>query len=233
MTFESTSTGSINNQSWNFGAGANLATATGAGPHNVQYSSAGSRNVVLTVTGPSGSLQATLPAVVAAEPVSDFTFSAQGNVASFTNQSQNGVSYRWEFGDGNTSTQSNPTHTFAISDNYEVRLISTNACTSDTVSKTVQAFSTAVKAIGGLEAKLYPNPATQRTQVALAGLRASQPLYLSLHDMQGRVLWKEQVTVNDERLLQSIELNGLAAGLYQLRLVQGDRALQLPLVKSE
>lgn len=34
---------------WNFGAGATPATATGAGPHNVTYSTAGSKNVSLSI----------------------------------------------------------------------------------------------------------------------------------------------------------------------------------------
>jgi PKD repeat protein len=233
LTFESTSTGSITTQTWSFGTGATPPTATGAGPHNVQYSTAGSRNVVLTVNGPNGTQQAILPAVVAAEPISDFSFTASGAQVSFTNQSQHGVSYRWEFGDGNTSNLMNPAHTYAVSNVYEVRLITTNPCSSDTITKTVQAFATSVKEVGGLQARLYPNPAAGHTQLDLAGLRSGQPLQLSLLDLQGRVLWQETVAVADERLLQNIGLQGFAAGLYQLRVVQADRAMQLPLLKSE
>jgi len=145
LVFESTSTGSITTQNWSFGPGSTPSNATGPGPHNVQYSTAGSRNVVLSVSGPNGTQQAILPAVVAAEPISDFSFSAAGNQVAFTNQSQHGVSYRWEFGDGNTSTQANPTHTFAISDIYEVKLIATNPCSSETTTKTVEAFASSVK----------------------------------------------------------------------------------------
>ncbi|MFN3405917.1 MAG: glycosyl hydrolase, partial [Cytophagaceae bacterium] len=40
--------------SWNFGAGATPATATGVGPHNVRYSTGGQKTVSLTVTNANG-----------------------------------------------------------------------------------------------------------------------------------------------------------------------------------
>jgi len=84
-----------------------------------------------------------------------------------------------------------------------------------------------------MKAKLYPNPASTGSQLELAGLQVGQTLYISLVDLQGRMLWKEQLSIADERLLKPIDLQGLAAGLYQLRVVQADRAMQLPLLKSE
>ncbi len=44
----------------------------------------------------------------------------------FTNTSVGAVSYSWTFGDGGTSTQANPTHTYTTAGIYNVRLISTN-----------------------------------------------------------------------------------------------------------
>lgn len=41
---------------------------------------------------------------------------------SFTNFSQNATSYLWDFGDGNTSTEKDPTHTFAAAGTYDVKL---------------------------------------------------------------------------------------------------------------
>jgi PKD repeat protein len=45
----------------------------------------------------------------------------------FTNTSTNADSYLWEFGDGNTSTEANPVHTYAGAGVYTVRLTATNA----------------------------------------------------------------------------------------------------------
>jgi len=42
--------GSITNYEWNFGVGASPATATGIGPHNVSYNTAGQKSTILSVT---------------------------------------------------------------------------------------------------------------------------------------------------------------------------------------
>ncbi len=49
---------------------------------------------------------------------------------SFTNGSINADSYLWDFGDGNTSTEESPTHTYAEANIYTVTLTSTNSFTS-------------------------------------------------------------------------------------------------------
>ena len=55
---------------------------------------------------------------------------------SFTDISTNAISYNWDFGDGNTSTQQNPLHTYTATGIYDVTLIVTNrdGC-SDTLRK--------------------------------------------------------------------------------------------------
>ena len=45
----------------------------------------------------------------------------------FTNSSTNAVSYEWDFGDGNTSTEVSPTHVYATPDKYTVTLTATSA----------------------------------------------------------------------------------------------------------
>ncbi len=44
----------------------------------------------------------------------------------FTNSSTGAVSYDWDFGDGNTSTEESPTHVYAVADTYTVSLTATN-----------------------------------------------------------------------------------------------------------
>ncbi len=43
----------------------------------------------------------------------------------------------WDFGDGNTSTDSSPEHTYSNSGEYQVQLIAYNACTNDTVVQNI------------------------------------------------------------------------------------------------
>jgi gliding motility-associated-like protein len=53
---------------------------------------------------------------------------------SFTNQSQGFTTFLWNFGDGNTSTVSNPVHTYASTGDYFVSMTATNNTTGCPIS---------------------------------------------------------------------------------------------------
>jgi len=61
-------------------------------------------------------------------PTADFTFSVTDLTVDFTNTSTNADSYSWDFGDGvGTSTEENPSYTYASEGVYPVTLIATNS----------------------------------------------------------------------------------------------------------
>ncbi|WP_199922565.1 S8 family serine peptidase [Pseudoalteromonas piratica] len=75
-------------------------------------------------------------------PVADFSFERDGYNVMFTNTSSDRnndiVSYAWDFGDGNTSSQASPVHAFATAGTYNVTLTTTDSeGLSDTVTKEV------------------------------------------------------------------------------------------------
>jgi PKD repeat protein len=63
-------------------------------------------------------------------PVADFTFTTDGLTADFTDESTDSdgsiVAWSWDFGDGNTSTEQNPSHTYATEGSYDVSLTVTD-----------------------------------------------------------------------------------------------------------
>ncbi|MEL7160371.1 MAG: PKD domain-containing protein, partial [Bacteroidota bacterium] len=73
-------------------------------------------------------------------PVAAFTFAATADdvlTIIFTNTSTDGVSYAWDFGDGENSTDANPTHTYAAAGSYTVQLTATNAQGSNSTSASI------------------------------------------------------------------------------------------------
>jgi PKD repeat protein len=76
----------------------------------------------------------------------NYTNSINELLVSFTNTSvvTNGPTptYYWDFGDGNTSTQENPNHSFAASGTYSVCFTVSNLCTNETLCAPVTVCST-------------------------------------------------------------------------------------------
>lgn len=61
-------------------------------------------------------------AKLAAAPIADFTFEINGNTVSFTNLSVDASSYNWIFGDGTSSVETNPSHSYPSEGKYIVEL---------------------------------------------------------------------------------------------------------------
>ena len=114
--------------SWNFG---DQGTSTDKNPTHT-YTEGGTFTVTLTVTGEDGTTTDAVSkdvTVTAPIPVltAGFTSNAAGLDVTFTNTSENAVSYVWDFGDQGTSTDASPTHTYALAGAYVVTLTVTGA----------------------------------------------------------------------------------------------------------
>ncbi|AWW31180.1 hypothetical protein DN752_14175 [Echinicola strongylocentroti] len=108
--------------SWNFGDGN---TSTEENPSHT-YEAAGIYTVVLTAKGANGKIiEANKDITIIENLKADYDFESEYLTVTFTNASENSVSYLWDFGDGNTSTDENPTHVFETAGTYEVVLFST------------------------------------------------------------------------------------------------------------
>jgi len=70
-------------------------------------------------------------------PVANFTYTVSGLTVNFSDNSQDALGYSWHFGDGNTSNQQNPTHTYTAPGSYNVCLIVENECGQDEYCVTV------------------------------------------------------------------------------------------------
>jgi PKD repeat protein len=145
FTDGSTDNGSITAWSWNFGDGS---TSNQQNPSRT-YTAAGTYTVTLTVTDNGGATASTSRSVTVTgpapgpnqNPTANFNRSCTGASCVFTDTSTDPdgtiAAWSWQFGDGNTSNQRHPTHTYARGGTYTIRLtVTDNRQGTGTVSKT-------------------------------------------------------------------------------------------------
>lgn len=120
-----------------------------------------------------------------AAPAAGFSFTVQNTTYTFSDLSSgSGLSYAWDFGDGNTSTSQNPVHTYATDGSYTICLTITdaNACTS------THCDSTLVVGIQGgnpgLELEIAPNPFSGQTVLSYR-LPETAEVNLSIRNLLG------------------------------------------------
>lgn len=93
-------------------------------------------------------------------PVANFYYSGGGTI-NFTNTSTNGQTYSWNFGDGNNSTNVNPSHSYLNNGNYNVTLIvySQDSCFTDTITQNVSIIKAGINSYTSENIiSIYPNP---------------------------------------------------------------------------
>jgi gliding motility-associated-like protein len=132
VQFTDSSTGNPVSWLWNFGVAG--ASSTQQNP-SYTYANPGTYTVSLRVTDAAGCTDDTVmnnTVVVQALPTANITSS--GTIScrapfsvSFNSNASPGVTYLWNFGDGNTSTLANPVHTYTTPGNFTVSLTVRNA----------------------------------------------------------------------------------------------------------
>ncbi|MBN1212689.1 MAG: PKD domain-containing protein, partial [candidate division Zixibacteria bacterium] len=134
------STGTITTREWDFGDGT---TSSLQNPVHI-YDTPGIYMVTLIVTGPYGADTVSKPVTVTLlpYPISDFlAIPDSGSVSLrvyFIDRSINATSILWRFGDGSTSIERDPIHTYSSPGTYTAWQIVTNICGPDSTWKDIK-----------------------------------------------------------------------------------------------
>ena len=137
----SNSGGAINSYLWSFGDGTSSTTANPV--HTFISTSLDTFTVTVSASGPGGSDTQTYTDLIVVSPASfpplaEFSASPTTGfgLVQFANLSAGEVnSFAWDFGDGSTSTEENPSYTYAAVGTYSVALSVTGPTGTDTETK--------------------------------------------------------------------------------------------------
>lgn len=144
-----------------------------------------------------------------AKPLAQFSETMDELTVNFTNQSENYESLFWDFGDGHTSEEENPSHSYPESGTYTVILTTEKCGMTHEFSKDVNVEDLGADKFSSIGIRIYPNP-TDRV-LYLQNTENLQIDALAIYDLQGK-LYSEHPGSTTE-----IEVSELASGIYFLR----------------
>lgn len=142
-----------------------------------------------------------------------FDYSLDNASVSFSNSTSNAIEYYWNFGDGNSSLLTYPSHTYKDTGSYEITLIvhsDTCFALSDTLSKSIH--------INSIEAELsdievMPNPFTNAINIDLA--QEYKMVEVDIYKNDGKHVFHQEYEKSGEI---SLSLNHLNSGAYILNI---------------
>lgn len=213
----------------------NYAWSTGATTQTVTVSTASLVTVTVTnAQGCTGIDIVNVPSAIA--PTAQFFTNANGLTVQFVDGSTGGGSYQWMFlGNGfvHSTNAGTTSWTYQAPGTYNVTLIVTNPCGTDTFLQAVT-----VGGVGATEAEsffssltLYPNPATDR--ITLSG-EFLKPVAVewSIMDAQGRTCLTGQEGSAAGILRKELDIHLLPAGFYLLRMKGGNAVAARAFIKN-
>ena len=150
-------------------------------------------------------------------PIANFNYYG-GSTISFVNTSTNGVTYYWDFGDGNTSTQEHPNNTYLNNNTYTVKLItfSADSCFSDTITQNITVNNVGVKDFKDDHTFIvYPNPGNDFIQLKTE-LNYNN---IVITDITGKIV--KQIASSDK-----IDISELTNGVYFIQVYNNPSILK-------
>lgn len=215
---------------WNTGITTLNLTGVGAGTYSVTVSnSAGcsaSDNIVITLSGTDQALNFNSPSQY-----------IRNCALEITNQSVRtaGWNFEWNFGDGNLSFSTNPTHTWTSLGTFTITLVADSFGCQLTRTKNIQIVNGNCPGTGIDEQLLnnisvYPNPTNGKFVVSLESV-AGKNAVINVVNMNGQVVVSEKFTAtgNDAK---EIDLASYANGIYFVNIQVDGRIASKTILKQ-
>ncbi len=151
-------------------------------------------------------------------------------------------SWFWDFGDGNTSTEQNPSHTYETADTFTVSLTVTGPGGSDTETKEKYIIMTNPVSVMDNEKVLptsfavyqnYPNPFNPNTQIEY-DVQEPFKVYMVIYNLNGQVV-KELVNSYQQpgKYFINVNMQEIPSGIYFYEIQIGDFQAIKKMVKIE
>ncbi|HWB63079.1 MAG TPA: C10 family peptidase, partial [Chitinophagales bacterium] len=163
----------------------------------------------------------------------NFTATGSGTTVQFTPVDTNASSYEWSFGDGTSSNEVNPSHTYSAANSYSVQLIISNGNCTDTIIRSVNTETLGIDATGDFKGfNIFPNPTHDNMTVEIHSGIDLLNCTLTIRDILGRPAILNDANLHEGVNTINIDVTGLAAGVYTITLQHGKDSVTKRLIKT-
>ncbi|MDX2444373.1 MAG: PKD domain-containing protein [Bacteroidales bacterium] len=151
-------------------------------------------------------------------PLPGFDFNSNSLEINFINTSLNSDSYYWDFGDGNTSNETNPIHFYQESGEYNVTLTSYNEnCGEVAFSDTLRVLQLDAETIKLKDiVRLYPNPTSGILTIEI-NKSFQKDIQVEILNVHGQKIYSRHFW--SEGIKEHIDLKPFPKGVYIVRVV--------------
>lgn len=157
----------------------------------------------------------------------DFNYSVAFDEVSFQNTSSPAGTYFWDFGDGQSSTATSPSHTYQDTGTYTVQLIADlgNDCAVDTfVQEITISELVSIDEIPDVRISMFPNPASEVVSV-VSDNSVIQTGVIQVLNSLGQIVLSHPFEGPGQQLGERIEVGELVDGMYILRVLTDGTAI--------
>ncbi|MCE3229086.1 MAG: hypothetical protein K0S32_3637 [Bacteroidetes bacterium] len=138
---------------------------------------------------------------------------SNSNTITCNNTSTNATNYLWDFGNGATSTATNPVYTYTANGTYTITLIASSTCLGDTSDFVIQINSVGVKELllTNSDIDLYPNPTNN--EFTLSGMVYSS-CSMNIYNSEGKLVH----SVKEIKSRLKVDVSTFRRGLYLVKI---------------
>ncbi len=153
-------------------------------------------------------------------PQASFLYNQNLNIVTCANLSLGATSILWDFGDGDTSSVQNPTHTYTAPGTYIITLtVSDGNCSSSMQVTIVVTTAAGINENSLLNVSLSPNPVTDYLKVELPSL--NEKVTLTLSNSVGQQV--AQFYYDQPSNITNIDFSKFPKGMYLLKIETADK----------
>ncbi len=165
------------------------------------------------------------------DAVADFTMTMSFLTAAFNNTSSGTIdTYLWDFGDGTTSTEMNPTHLYSDTGTFIVTLTVTGPCGTDVSTGEFYSTTVGLDDLGIFNSlSVFPNPNNGEFAINF-DLEEAAEVSFALTNMQGQTVWTSTLGVVNGAHSENVDVTNQASGIYFLNVTVGEHTTVRKLV---